>query len=155
MGFSQHPAALGGSSATPQWAAPPALPTPLVPHSRLSPQARVLSCSHPQRAPFKSCMAMALLWGLSSFSTAPPATRWWAPASSPVPGRGASPTGLQGPPCASVRPSSLLSRPEWGPAARGTSQAGSVLGSCCPRGVWPGSGLEAPQTPHVQRGRQS
>lgn len=47
---------------------------------------------------------MALLWGLSSCSTAPRATRWWGPACSPVSGSRVSPSGLQQPLCASVRP---------------------------------------------------
>lgn len=50
---------------------------------------------------------MGPLWGLSSCSTAPQDTRWWGQASSPAPGRGASLSGLQGPLCAEVRPTSL------------------------------------------------
>lgn len=93
-----------------QWPLCPLLTTPQ-PHSLFSVQAPVLSSIPRLKAPCKSSVEMAHLWGLCSYSTAPLATRWWGLASSLVPGMGAPLTGLQEALCAKVGPSSFLSCP--------------------------------------------
>ncbi|XP_076994808.1 sushi domain-containing protein 3 isoform X3 [Tamandua tetradactyla] len=67
---------------------------------RVSAAAPAATCGHPGREPSKCFAETARPWGLSSCSTAPRATTWWGPASSPVPGRGLPPSGLRGRPCA-------------------------------------------------------